>query len=206
MGWGFFVDKRVKQIDWDGVKSEYRAGQLSIREIGRRFIVSDTAIRKKAKEKGWRRSLAKRVRREVREKIVRADSSQKVRTANLAEDESEASDKIVDAAADRGMQVVMSHRADINKLKKAEQDLLAELGDKDNRPTKLYISQYRGQIVEREIPYQITELTQALNNLANVQHKRIQLERQAFSLDDGPADIPAAGKWTVEFKGAADGS
>jgi len=34
-----------KTVDWEAIEREYRAGQLSLREIGRRFDVTDTAVR-----------------------------------------------------------------------------------------------------------------------------------------------------------------
>ncbi|MDH0356745.1 terminase small subunit [Morganella sp. GD04133] len=39
--------------DWDAIKREYTAGELSIRAIAERYGVSDTAIRKAAKKDGW---------------------------------------------------------------------------------------------------------------------------------------------------------
>ena len=50
--------------DWEAVEREYRAGQLSIREIGRLHGVSHTAIAKRARKEGWSQNLAARVRKE----------------------------------------------------------------------------------------------------------------------------------------------
>jgi hypothetical protein len=44
-------------IDWEAVRVAYEAGEISVREIGRRHGVSDTAIAKKAKAEGWHRGL-----------------------------------------------------------------------------------------------------------------------------------------------------
>ncbi len=63
--------------------------------------------------------------------------------------------------------------------------MLDELGDEGNPPTKLYIGQYQGKTVEKIIGITVTERASALQALAGVQHKRIQLERQAFSIPDG---------------------
>lgn len=41
--------------DWDAIKAEYTKTPKSVRELGRWFSISDTAIRKKAKAEGWAR-------------------------------------------------------------------------------------------------------------------------------------------------------
>ena len=46
-----------KQTDWEALEAEYRAGAASIRELARKYDVSDTAIRKKAKADNWERDL-----------------------------------------------------------------------------------------------------------------------------------------------------
>lgn len=45
--------KRNNSVNWEAIEREYLAGEDSIREIADRYEVSDTAIRKRAKEKKW---------------------------------------------------------------------------------------------------------------------------------------------------------
>jgi hypothetical protein len=47
--------KSDKPIDWIGIERDYAAGIMSNREIARWYGVSETAIRKKAKQEGWTR-------------------------------------------------------------------------------------------------------------------------------------------------------
>lgn len=47
--------KSDKPIDWIGIERDYTAGMMSNREIARWYGVSETAIRKKAKQEGWTR-------------------------------------------------------------------------------------------------------------------------------------------------------
>ncbi len=51
-------------------------------------------------------------------------------------------------------------------------------------PTKLYITQYKGEIVEKVVGLTATEKSQGYINLANAMSKIITHERQAFNLDD----------------------
>jgi hypothetical protein len=54
-----------KSIDWESIEREYRAGRLTVAEIGRQHGLSHTAINKRAKRDGWTRNLADAVRMEV---------------------------------------------------------------------------------------------------------------------------------------------
>jgi len=160
--------------DWEAIEREYRAGQLSLREIGRQRGISDTAIRKRAKAEGWTRALAERVREQVRETLVRADGS---RAGSRATREHDA--EIIEAAADRGMSVVMSHRRDITRLSELRTTLADRLasylsGDTLDGPA----------LGEKESPAELLE------RLSRVTARIIPLERQAYGLDAPEAVDP----------------
>jgi nucleotidyltransferase/DNA polymerase involved in DNA repair len=59
-----------KSVDWEAIEREYRAGQLTVVEIGRQHGLSRTAINKRAKRDGWTRNLADRVRKEVSARLI----------------------------------------------------------------------------------------------------------------------------------------
>lgn len=50
-----------KQIDWEKIEFDYRAGVKSLREIGDLYGCTEGAIRKRAKRDGWERDLAARI-------------------------------------------------------------------------------------------------------------------------------------------------
>jgi hypothetical protein len=50
------MPKENKPIDWQGIEKDFRAGAMSVRDIGRWYGVSHTAINKKAKEAKWIRT------------------------------------------------------------------------------------------------------------------------------------------------------
>ncbi len=168
---------KPRQIDWVGIEKEYRAGQLSNVEIGKQFGVSEGAIRKKAKKNGWEKDLSSAVRSRVREKLVRA-------TVRKSEAELQTDEEIINSASERGVAVITLHRTDINRLREMEQSLLAELSDTESQPTKIHVCQFQGKVIKTVIPISVTERTTALNALANVQSKRITLERIAWNLDE----------------------
>lgn len=50
------MNAKKTATDWPAIEAEYRAGKQSIRAIAEWFSISDTAIRKEAKKRGWVRS------------------------------------------------------------------------------------------------------------------------------------------------------
>jgi hypothetical protein len=157
-------------IDWEAVEREYRAGQLSVREIARAHGLSEGAIRKKAKASNWSRALADRVRKQVRERLVREDGTQAGTHPQRATD-----GEIVDAASERGFAVVISHRRDLQQLHGLKR-ILAER-----------LSQHLDGVApdgpclgDKETPGDLLE------KLSRVTSRLIPLERQAHSLDSAP--------------------
>ncbi len=105
-GWGNVLPMENKRnIDWEAIERDVRAGVLSIREIGRLNCVSDKAVRNKAKALGWERDLSARVAEKVRSELVRIES------ASSPENEQ----RIVEHAAATVVQVVREHRVRIKQ-------------------------------------------------------------------------------------------
>jgi predicted DNA-binding protein YlxM (UPF0122 family) len=170
---GVLMAKRER--DWEKIRMQVRADRLSIKEIARQHGISDAAIHQKRRrdEKNgisWKKNLSKKIRDRINEEVSANVS------ANDMNDE-----EIIESAAAIGIALIRDHRNDIKKLRELETKLIDELS---NKPTKLYIAQYKGDIIEKELDITATERAAAANNLANVQHKRIQLERQAYNLDE----------------------
>lgn len=164
-----------KQIDWEMVEREYRAGKLSLREVARNHGCSDTAIRKRARTEGWSRDLSQKIDEEVRSKLVRSE----VRTPSPTEKE------IVEAVSARSADIITTERKDIQALRQHEEDLLRELSAE---PTKLYLSTYRGQIVEKVVSLTVSERANTLMMLTTVRAKRIELERKVWGIKDADDD------------------
>lgn len=148
--------------DWEAIEREYRAGQLSVREIARQHDVSAPAIVKRAKRLGWERDLSASVREAVNAKLVKetAAVNSEVNTLNARE--------AVSLAAARGVDIVLRHRRDIAKLD-ALRNRLAEKAE---------------AIIEKVADLKdLGDAVSAVEGLGRTQAKLIPLERQAFSLD-----------------------
>jgi predicted transcriptional regulator len=183
-----------KSVDWEAIEREYRAGQLSVREIARTSGVTETAIRKHAKADGWTRALSEKVREAVREKLVRSDGSQ-------SGSQSPRDAEIIDMAAARGVEVVRQHRATLSRAHRIVADLLEELQSE---------SDYKGEIEEDILVDRADDKTSGRRNrmlkaislptragtalaLGQALRALVPLERQAFALD---AEVPT-GKYTI---------
>ncbi len=185
-----------RQADWEAIEREYRAGQLSAREIARQHGVSDTAIRKKAKAAEWDRDLSEKVRSQARAKLVREDGSQ---SGSHLSHESEA--RTVEGAANRQVEVVRQHRHAIGRGRDLTLRLLDELDAATSHVGELE------EAIEAETAADKTGQRRAamlkavglpsragvIKDLSAAAKNWVALERQAFNLGDdgGAGDDPA---------------
>lgn len=173
--------------DWERIGVEYRAGQLSIREISKQYGPTDTAIRKRAKAEGWERDLSDEVRKATKAKLVRSE----VRTPEGGSKFSD--EEIVDAASERAVQAIELHRADIKSGREAVRAMLDQLlSDTLNQET---LEQLVDQVLDEEdasikrrmaveravsLPSRAATAASLTTSLKNL----IGLERQALGIDD----------------------
>lgn len=166
-------------VDWEAIEREYRAGQLSVREIADQHGVSHTAINKRAKADGWTRDLAKQVRQRVSAQLV----SSEVSNANAQQ--------AVETAAARGVELVRQHRRTLSRANTIVEKLLAELErgtdnldvieEEIEEVTKGDTNSKRRNAMLKAVslPQRASTAAALSLTLKNV----IPLERQAFSLD-----------------------
>lgn len=182
------ADTNRRSTDWESIEREYRAGQLSIAEIGRINGISHVAILKRAKRDGWQRDLSQRIKQAVTARLV----TDGVTGTNTRE--------AVEAAASRGVEVVRQHRRAIGRGRDLTLRLLDELDAATTKVGELQAmieadtisdktSQRRNAMMRAvELPSRagvIKDLSAAAKNW-------VSLERQAFSLgDEGGVDEPA---------------
>lgn len=150
--------------DWEKVEAEYRAGQLSVREIARQHGITHTAINKRAKANGWEQDLAGKVRQQASAKLVSDAVSSEVSKANAKQ--------IVEAAAARVVEVVRQHRRDIG----ADIARVARLSSK-----------LEGMIDGVADLKQLETAQGIMESIARTRSKLIPLERQAFGLANNAA-------------------
>lgn len=155
-----------KHIDWEAVEREYRAGQLSIREIGAQYSVSHTAINNKAKAQGWKRDLSKRVKDLVSSKLLVAGQ---VSNDNVRDEE------IVEQAAERAIQIISLHREGAKKQQGIIDRLMTILNVRVNADIEPTFDELRisGTMLR--------DCSQAFTKLVGI-------ERQAYGIDNGSTE------------------
>lgn len=152
--------------DWEGVEREYRAGQLSLSEIGAMFGLSKGRISQVAKRDGWTQDLGARIKAQaiskLNEKLINAELNAESR---LASD----NDRVA-AGAEALARVVLGHQTSVAKLRAR---VVAYNEELDNCPDSL------------------AERTKILKALSDTEKVLIALERQAYGIGDAQeADTP----------------
>ncbi len=178
--WGRKVAQREK-IDWEKGDKLIRLGQLSAAEIGRQLGCPTSTVTRRIKSKGIVRDKTDEVRTRTRAALITKKDATQPATQRAVAD---VDDNDIASAVELNVSLILSHRADIKRLANVEQRLLKELGDDIKPPNKLYLAQYQGNVIQKEVNLTVTERASTLSSLANVLQRRIQLERQAFGIDD----------------------
>ena len=183
--------KKLTGIDWELIERDYRAGIKSVRQIGKEYDVSRTAITKRAYKNGWPRDLKEKIRAATDAKLAKEGASQgATQVAKATENE------IVQANADIQVQIVREHRVDIQRARKlaqallgalervvADRDLLeglAELITQDDKSPKRYDTFMRA--------IGIPENAATLESLVRSLKHLVGMEREAFGIEDRSGD------------------
>lgn len=109
--------------DWERIEADYRAGLLSLREIAAPFEITEGAIRKRAKAKGWSRDLSAKIKARA-EELVRKDA---VRAEGTQPDHRVPEQQIVEANAEIVADVDRRHKRSAKKGQALVDKLLSEV-------------------------------------------------------------------------------
>lgn len=174
--------------DWEAVERDYRAGLLSVREIGLAHGVSHTAINKRAKKHGWDRDLKGKIRAKADALVSKREVSKEVSTRNP-----ETEREIIESNAEAIANVRMAHRGDISRSRRLTNKLLDELeAITDDRVLFEELSELmfspdeKGYDKRNEIYNKVISLpgrTKTMKELAETLKTLVALERQAYDLD-----------------------
>lgn len=178
-----------KNIDWEAVGRDYRAGVKSLRVMGAEHGVSNPGILKHAKEQGWVRDLGAKVRSKAEEKVSKSVVSTEVTAANqIAEKD------VIEANAEVVSRIILSHRTDIQRSRRLAMRLLDELEQQTDG--RSLIDQLRYLVLDQEgksakerdaLLKKVLTLgnrTMTMKTLADTLRGLVAMEREAFGIND----------------------
>lgn len=178
-------------IDWERIELDYRAGVKSLREIGAEYGVSHPAINKRAKKEGWSRDLNAKIQAKADELVTKAAVTREVTTVTTVTER-----ETIDANAQAIAGVKLAHRKDIQRARSITMalfgelelmagpenaELLAELGHLLRQPDTNGNDKLN-DMYQRII--RLPERAKVMKDLGESLRVMVQLERQAFGLDD----------------------
>lgn len=178
--------------DWELIETLYRAGILSVREIGAAQGVSHTAIQKKAKAGSWERDLKAKIKAKADALVAKAEVAKQVAIERVATEQG-----IVEGNAQVVADIRMAHRKDISRSRRLAIKLLDELeGMTDERATlhELIAQLKDGEDADTAMLDLATKMmslpnrTKIMKEIAESLRVLIALERQAYSIDDTTAE------------------
>lgn len=188
--------------DWEAIEKDYRLGQLTVREIARRFDVSHTSITRKAEKLGWMRDLSDEIRAKTQAALLRTTpDAPRERTTPTRDD--------IAVAVQTNVALIREHRSDIGQTRSAVKRLIDELHDTlsnldeieediheeteapDGQAESKAEEQARFKRRQRMLAaVALPSRATVVNTLASALKTLIPLERQAFNLQDGSGDNP----------------
>ena len=189
--------KKRKQVDWEAVEREYRAGIRSTRDIGKEYGCSHTGIQKKADNEGWERDLSAKIKAAADAKVAKAEVARVVTVETKA-----AERQIIEANATAIADALLNQRADVKRSRATVKKLWALVDIELDQPEEL---KRLGEIMAapddngndklNEMYFSAISLPQQIKNvklLADAIKVLIELERKVLRIDTMPdQDDPA---------------
>jgi hypothetical protein len=142
---------RNKNIDWERIEADYRAGIKTNYEIAAEHKTSEGNIRREAKKNGWEKDLTARIQTRV---------ATLVRSNLTAGKEGE----IVDSAAQMLAVVEMDHMAGCRRTRELLNDMLKD-----------YEAEYSGATIRQRLPV-ISKLVETQDKLYSMERKILRLD------------------------------
>jgi hypothetical protein len=183
-------------LDWERIEVEYRAGILTLREIAAKHGITHGAVNKRAKRDGWARDLTQKIQAKADELVSKAVVSSAVSTTKAVTEA-----QSVAAHAHALADVKLRQRGDLQSLGAERNALLEELSfQRENMLTLEAATEILASLEDK--PADANELRKVftravslpsrasvLKAVAEIDAKRIPLERQSWSItDEKPKD------------------
>lgn len=179
--------------DWEAIESAYRAGLLSVREIGSQHGITHTAINKRAKKEGWERDLKAKIKAKAEALVSKREVSKQVSIERMVSER-----QLIEANAEVIATVRMEHRGDIRRARYIANSLFDELEaecadvpELQQLGDLMYQPDDKGHDKLNEIYHKVISMpgrVKSMKDLSDTLKTLIVLERQAYDIDGQTGD------------------
>lgn len=155
------------KTDWQAVERDYRTGKFTLRELESKHGPNNATISRRAAKEGWTQDLSVAIKQATNAALIEALVADECSKA-----QQDAATTVL-AAAELNKDVILGHRKDAQAAQQAMQQAMAVVLKAGANVTDLKDAALFASAVE--------SLSRTVKNV-------VSIERQAFSLDDNPAD------------------
>lgn len=187
------MSNKLNPVDWAAIELDYRAGIMSLRQIGDTHGVTHGAITKRAKRDQWDRDLAAKIR-------AKADAlvSRQAVSSSVSIKPTDTERVVVEANATMQADIILSHRKGIQRSRNLTMGLFEELeqmtGDRE-------LFAKLGEIMDQQDDSRMMDAfrkavshpgrVDSMKKLADTLKTLIAAEREAFGIESGKLDQSA---------------
>lgn len=182
-----------QKTDWDAVEPHYRSGIKSLRQLADEFGCTSGRVAQVAKERGWTRDLAAKIKAKAEAKVSRS-----ILSDELSAEKKVTENEVVEANAEMQKGIILGHRTDVQRNRKLSMALLEELemmtGDRElfarlgeilDTPDASGGSQVGDKLMDafyKAVSH--PQRVDSMKKLADSLRVLIDLERKVFSIDE----------------------
>lgn len=182
-------DNNKRNINWEKIGLDYRAGIKTLREIADEHGISHAAVKKRANRDGWVRDLSAKIK-------AKADAlvSKSLVTAEVTKEDRLKESEIVDANALNNATIQLNERKDVTKSRNIIIKLVSELEDQIDykedyeklgemfRNPDQYGNDKLNDVYMKTISF--SGRVDGMKKLSDSLKTLIELERKVYKIDD----------------------
>jgi hypothetical protein len=167
---------RRADLDWPRIRAEYETGAYTLRALAERHGVKHTTIHQRIKREGWTQDPSSEVKRLRNAKLAQLDASE--------QDVDSVRRPVAEAAAERQVDVIASHRRLTKRLRGTVERVLDLV--------HLYLHGNEEQRIEAMVILKLgsgDSLTGHLNSLSTTIERIVRIERDSYGLSEADAGM-----------------
>lgn len=175
--------RRRRKYDWEAIEREYRAGQMTVRELSAAFGTPRGTIASRAKRKGWERDLSGKVKQAADAQLLKDSGAS-------ADSDADSEHDLVRTAAARVVEIIRQHRGTLGQLHETSKKLLglvtryADIAEKQSKAkTDAAREKFNAEMASLRTAFGETPIA-AINKLTAAVERIVNLERKAFNIED----------------------